>query len=260
MFTLFIRRYRTMILVGVFFFYLGCGLTLSLLRTDCVDAATKVAAYSDNYLDKVEYGVLILSGPDNELKRDSIRATWMKFANNIFEQNGEKLYKWNHTWIGQSVQQEFIKFFFVIGTQGLDEIKLAKLNSENARSNDLLLLESLQDSYKNLATKMLKTLKWFSENTKRMKYLIKCDDDSFVRVDLIVKDLEAFAPEMDATEISEYVSFKVRKLSPMFYLLLTVPFPHLYLRGETYTTVEGRYRTGEVWASCRLVPLQKFFI
>lgn len=198
-----------MILVGVFFFYLGCGVTISLLRIECVDAASKIAAYSDTYLDKVEYGVLILSGPDNEAKRDAIRATWMKFTNNLIEQNGERLYKWNHTWMGESVPQEFIKFFFVIGTRGLDEIKLAKIKSENVRSNDLLLLDNFEDSYKNLATKMLKSLKWFSENMKRMKYLIKCDDDSFVRVDLIVKDLETFAPEMDAPEISQYVSFKV---------------------------------------------------
>ncbi|KPI93379.1 Beta-1,3-galactosyltransferase 6 [Papilio xuthus] len=41
-----------------------------------------------------------------------------------------------------------------------------------------------------------------------MKYVIKCDDDSFVRIDLIVKDLDAFAPSMNAPELNKFVTFK----------------------------------------------------
>lgn len=152
--------------------------------------------------------MLILSSPNNEHQRDSIRTTWMKLANNIFIENGEKLYKWKLNM--DSIIPNFIKFYFVVGIKNLDNNKLSQLNFENDRSKDLLLLNNLEDSYKNLATKMLQTLVWFSKNLPNMQYLIKCDDDSFVRVDLIVKDLEAFAPDMTALEISEYVSYEVR--------------------------------------------------
>lgn len=156
----------------------------------------------------MEYAVLILSSPNNEQRRDSIRTTWMKFANNIFIENGEKLYKWKLNM--DTTIPNFIKFYFIVGIKNLDSEKLSQLNIENHRSKDLLLLNNLEDSYKNLASKMLQTFIWFSNNLKHMKYVIKCDDDSFVRVDLIVKDLEAFAPEMSAAEISEYVSYKVK--------------------------------------------------
>ncbi|XP_047035818.1 beta-1,3-galactosyltransferase 6 [Helicoverpa zea] len=234
MYVSFIRRYKSMILAGIFCFYFGCGITLSLLRLECADAlAAKDVSDAQKSLDKIEYAVLILSGPDNEPKRDAIRATWMKLSNNIFVENGEKLYKWNHTWIEQHYRNEFIKFYFVIGTQGLSETKLTRLNTENNRSNDLLLLDSFEDSYKNLAVKMLHSLKWLSTNLSRLKYLIKCDDDSFVRVDLIIKDLEAYAPEMNAHELSEYVTYK--KDLPSYKGLYWGYFDgraHVYLNGK----------------------------
>lgn len=159
------------------------------------------------YFFQVEYVVLILSSPNNEPQRNSIRTTWMRFASNIFIENGEKLYKWKLN--TDSTIPNFIKFYFIVGIKNLDNDKLSQLNSENHHFNDLLLLNNLEDSYKNLASKMLQTFIWFNKNLPHMKYVIKCDDDSFVRVDLIVKDLEAFAPDMCASGINEYVSCKV---------------------------------------------------
>ncbi|CAB3237308.1 unnamed protein product [Arctia plantaginis] len=223
-----------MVLVSIFFFYIGSGITLSLLRLECIDAlAAKESSLRQSSLSKVEYAVLILTGPDNEPKRDAIRTTWMKFANNIFVENGEMLYKWNHTWTEQHVSQSCIKFYFVIGTQGLTETKLLRLNSENNQNNDLLLLDSFEDSYRNLAIKMLHALKWLSNNLKNLKYLVKCDDDSFVRVDLIIRDLEAYAPEMNAQEISDYVTYK--KDLPAYKGLYWGYFDgraHVYLNGK----------------------------
>lgn len=201
------RRYKSMILASIFFFYIGCGLTLSFLRLECVDAVSSVNKVTKPY-SKSEYVVLIVSGPDNEEKRDVIRATWAKLATNIFIENGEKLFKWNHTWIGQTVQQDLIKFYFAIGTKGLSRNKLDKLRNENSRTHDLLILDQLEDSYRNLALKMLHALSWIDKNVEGLKYLLKCDDDSFVRIDLIVKDLEAFAPDMSDRKLSNYVSYK----------------------------------------------------
>lgn len=193
-------------LCSIFFFYIGCGVTLSFLGLECADAVVTYEENADNV--EVEYAVLILSSPDNISKRDTIRATWAKLAGNIFIQNGEKLYKWNHTWVGDDVRNDFIKFYFAIGTGGLNIDKLSKLKNENHLNNDLLLLD-FEDSYKKLASKVILSMTWFHANLKGLKYVVKCDDDSFVRIDLIVRDLEYHAPDMNAPDLSEYVTFKV---------------------------------------------------
>ncbi|RVE40918.1 hypothetical protein evm_014431 [Chilo suppressalis] len=196
-----------MILVSIFFFYIGCGLTLSFLRIECIDVVSTTTEQDFTESAEVEYAVLVLSGPENEDRRDVIRSTWGRFSENIFVENGERLYKWNHTWIGESKKQPLIKVFFTIGISGLKTDKLDKLKRELNRNDDLLLLD-LKDSYKALTSKVLSSLKWLNGNLKNLKYVIKCDDDSFVRIDLIVKDLEAYAPEMNDRSLKEYVSFK----------------------------------------------------
>ncbi|CAK1548502.1 unnamed protein product [Leptosia nina] len=176
---------------------------------DCTSAAhTAPVEGTISKFDKIEYAVLILSSPEYEAKRDAIRATWANFANNIFVENGVKLYKWNHTWIGHNAQQDFIKTFFVVGSQGLNGLKLEKLRAEHARTNDLLILDNLQDNYNNLATKLIYSFQWINKNLKNLKYLIKCDDDSFLRIDLIVKDLDTYAPGMDEPEIRKHITKK----------------------------------------------------
>ncbi|XP_047540013.1 beta-1,3-galactosyltransferase 6 isoform X3 [Vanessa atalanta] len=184
MFAVFLKRYKGMILASILFFYLGCGITLSFIRIECAsptsNASTRKSKENfDNNLDKIEYAVLIISNPLNEAKRDAIRATWANFIDNIFIEN-----------------------------EGLDTERMKKIQAEHTRSNDLLLLNNFEDSYKNLAKKLIHSLEWMSNNLKDLKYVIKCDDDSFVRVDLIVRDLEAFAPEMSGPTISQYVTYK----------------------------------------------------
>lgn len=205
----YLRRYRRMILVSILFFYLGCCVTLGLVKIECAQQSTENNKKLSNVFDSVEYAVLILSSPSNEAKRDAIRTTWANFINNICIENGERLYKWNHTRSGGNVKQEFIKFFFVLGTKGLDSQILERINSENARSNDLLLLGNFEDNYVNLTKKLILSLKWLNNNLKHLKYVIKCDDDSFVRVDIIVRDLEAFGLEMNGPPINQFVSYKV---------------------------------------------------
>lgn len=207
-----LRKYGTMVLLSVFSFYLGCFLTLSFTRIDCLSATSNNIAYKRNenaIFTTADYIVLIISSPSNEAKRDSIRATWANFVNNLSIENGEIVYKWNSTWVQKKSQQNIVKTYFVMGTLGLDKEKLEKLSDEQKRSKDMLFLDSVEESYKNLSLKMLHALYWLSKNLKEMKYVIKCDDDSFVRIDLIVKDLDAYAPSMSAPELRSFVTLKV---------------------------------------------------
>lgn len=215
---------------------------LTVTRLECTEALVSKDEYElSNFNPSYEYAVLIISGPDNEAKRDAIRATWGKLTNNIFTENGELLYKWNHTWVGHQTQKDIIKLYFALGTRGLSSSMLSKLKTENSRSKDLLLLESLEDSYNNLASKMLHSLKWISSNMKGLKYLIKCDDDSFVRVDLIVKELVAFAPNMNEPALSKYISFKVTILILLFY------FKFQYITLTTKQKTRGSIPSLHLW-------------
>ncbi|XP_041974319.1 beta-1,3-galactosyltransferase 6 [Aricia agestis] len=202
-----VQKYRNMVLVGLFFFYLGCVITLNFVNTEC-PASSTTGILESTVNTEVEYIVLVLSGPQNEVKRDAIRSTWANFVGNIITENNVRLYRWNHSWTEPKKAQSFAKILYPIGVQGLSENQLKKISNENSRSKDLILLENLHDSYENLARKVIESMIWLNNNYKNLKYVLKCDDDSFVRVDLIIKDLEAFAPQMNAPEISTYVTQK----------------------------------------------------
>ncbi|KAJ0181225.1 hypothetical protein K1T71_003310 [Dendrolimus kikuchii] len=247
MFLSFLRKYRNMILASAFFFYIGCFLTLNFLRLDCVNAVSTKATSDSSSTAKYEYVVLIISGPDNEIKRDAIRGSWVKLARNIFTVNNKVLYKWNHTWNSVQMQQEIVKYYFVIGTKNLNQHKMFKLKNEQNKDNDLLLLDNLEDSYKNLSGKMLLALKWIHNNIKELKYLIKCDDDSFVRIDLIVKNLEEYGPEMNAPELVDFITFK--KILP--------PFKGLYwgyFNGQAKVYMTGKWEEKDWFLCDRYLP------
>ncbi|GBP23012.1 Beta-1,3-galactosyltransferase 6 [Eumeta japonica] len=98
--------------------------------------------------------------------------------------------------------------YFALGTKGLTSEELENLKSEQRRTKDLLLLDEIEDSYKNLALKVKYSLKWLSENLKKLKYVVKCDDDSFLRIDLIIMNLETYAPNMNSPRLAKYISSK----------------------------------------------------
>lgn len=204
------RKYRDLIFISAIFFYMGYFFTISLLPLDCANtlAEVEVSTSTNHY----EYVVLIISGPDNEVKREAIRGTWAKLTSNIIVQNSKKIYRWNHSWSGVKALPKLIQLYFVIGIKNMNHNKVLKLKNEHNRANDLLLFENLEDSYKNLSLKILTALQWVNSNIKDLKYLIKCDDDSFVRIDLIVKNLEAYAPEMNAPELKRMVTYKMTSL------------------------------------------------
>ncbi|XP_014360342.2 beta-1,3-galactosyltransferase 6 [Papilio machaon] len=206
----YLRKYRTMVLASVVFFYLGCCLTINFTRIECANktSSKKELETQVQSLSKVQYVVIILSSPNNDLHRDAVRTTWGNYVNNIFVENGEIIYKWNHNSMSEQSQRNVIKLLFVVGTLGLSGIKADKLRNEQKRNKDILILDNIEDTYKNLSLKVLNALSWISENLKEMKYVIKCDDDSFVRIDLIVKNLNAFAPNMNAPELNKFVTFK----------------------------------------------------
>ena len=114
--------------------------------------------------------VMVLSSPNENGKgrRQVIRETWKR---------------------GFEAADSAVTIRFVLGTAGLVESQVFSLESEHANYNDLLLLPSLKDGYQNLTLKVLNILVW-ADNHLHFSYLLKCDDDTYIRVGAIVSELK----------------------------------------------------------------------
>lgn len=114
--------------------------------------------------------VVVMSGPRSSERRSIIRSTWMAAP------------RPGPVW-GR----------FVVGTAGLGAEELRSLELEQSRHRDLLLLPQLRDSYENLTAKVLATFVWLDSHL-RFQFALKADDDTFVRLDVLVQELRAEEP------------------------------------------------------------------
>ena len=119
--------------------------------------------------------ILILSAPRNAELRDTLRSTWLKLGPDR----------------AQTGHVNVVRHFFAVGTEGLRESKpklLRKLKQEQNTHQDLILIADLRDSFSNLTSKLVKGIDALTAIAP-FQYLLKCDDDSFVRVDVLVTEL-----------------------------------------------------------------------
>ncbi|NXU93918.1 B3GT6 galactosyltransferase, partial [Xiphorhynchus elegans] len=117
--------------------------------------------------------VVVMSGPKYSERRSIIRSTWLGAAGRA--QRGRV---WGR---------------FVVGTAGLGAEELRGLELEQSRHGDLLLLPELRDSYENLTAKVLATYVWLDLHLD-FQFALKADDDTFVRLDVLVEELRAKEP------------------------------------------------------------------
>ena len=113
--------------------------------------------------------VLVLSSVDStgRKRRDSIRATWA-------------------AGLRERVPPVLVRF--ALGTLGLAPTQRAALHTEGADQGDLLLLPALEDSYYNLTRKVLQAMVELDHGFS-FSYLLKCDDDSFVVLEPVCREL-----------------------------------------------------------------------
>lgn len=142
--------------------------TLSFLLL-CVHylASLKCSSSDVMILGKPKYRliILILTSPENFEQRNAIRKTWL------------------------SEKHASVKHLFAVGTWGVLPEQREKLLLEDKRFNDLLLLPHLQDAYGILTKKLLYSLKEIYKYYD-FDYLLKCDDDTYVIVDKILRELD----------------------------------------------------------------------
>ena len=112
--------------------------------------------------------VMIPSSPKGFDKRHLIRETWFK----------------------KYINSSLVALRFVVGLSNLSEEVKADLHTEEKKYNDLVLLEDLLDSYKNLTRKTLYTFIWAAYNM-RFLYLFKCDDDTYPHLGRMLYELHS---------------------------------------------------------------------
>lgn len=113
--------------------------------------------------------IVILTSPNGVDRRNTIRETWLS--------NVETL-------------DSVIVAKFIIGVKELAAEHMKSLEDENNLHQDILFLHELKDAYKELPSKVLQTFKWIDQNVNS-SYILKVDDDSFVRLDHIISELKS---------------------------------------------------------------------
>lgn len=173
--------------------------------------------------------VLVLTAPKNIEQRTAMRETWLnlrprmingsdyqkevtfvpKVMRNSFLEiesvDQQKIHLQNYQdWITSSripnvkVLNIKIKHLFAIGTLGLDSNVREEIRTEHKVYNDLLLLDDLEDSYKNLTLKLVKSMQKLNRTTPHFKFVLKCDDDSYVKLDYLTLDLIQYETKLKA--------------------------------------------------------------
>lgn len=133
---------------------------------------------NDSKLKNPELIILIISAPKNLDKRNTVRETWLRLykpKSDIFDNDQFK-----------------VKHYFVVGSIGLNKQQLSHLNNEQNRHGDLLLIP-VHDTYKNLANKIKKSFEWLDMQYDYglvYKFVLKCDDDSFVILPNLIDELQ----------------------------------------------------------------------
>ena len=94
-----------------------------------------------------------------------------------------------NTWLKDYRDSTEVVHWFVIGTAGVNEEEKWKLQTESEQYGDILLLENHTESYGHQCTnKLLLSFHWVANHSKA-QYVMKTDDDCYVRLPLILPQL-----------------------------------------------------------------------
>lgn len=169
-------------LYTIFAFLVGCMFAFSIMPIDRTcrieNSDREYNIMNNSKLKNPELIILILSAPNNFARRNIIRETWLTLKPSNDEKIDSKKFK--------------VKHLFSIGSLNLNKNELNELEKEQYEFKDILFVP-IQDSYSNLTLKVLKSFEWLNEQFNyglEFKYVLKCDDDSFIRLDNLVHELK----------------------------------------------------------------------
>jgi len=153
-------------LLFLFYCIYSSGCLKNATDTENTRSIRDVNKLSGTELSECYLFLLIISSPKAITQRKAIRDTWLKLKTSGHVNR---------------------KFF--IGTKGLSQATQIELAKEQIEHSDLLFLNDFVDSYESLTEKLLRSIVWVSRYINA-KFVMKLDDDSFVRLDTILSDLQ----------------------------------------------------------------------
>lgn len=257
--------------VILFAFILGCTITLSFTRIEkgcenCLQqshlAARPAAKVRSAFL-----LILILSAPDNVVERQTIRETWLSltpqrsfsadpslgfleynergFLQQESVQNQRKfLDKYQKVLtkadtLENKVPDLKVVHYFSVGSHGLKDEEKRRLLEEKRLYEDMLIMDELEDSYANLTRKLLMSFE-IMDTKVSFKYLLKTDDDTYVKLGQLVADLHRYD---EALAIKRYSAAN--------------PRPELYwgyFNGRAQVKKKGQWKEEEFTMCERYLP------
>ena len=93
------------------------------------------------------------------------------------------------TWYKGFRDSEDVMLRYIMGVNGLNDLQINKLHEENKTHGDLVFLDNFTEGIWALTNKTIALMKWATENVD-FTYLMKCDDDTFVYVHNIIRELK----------------------------------------------------------------------
>lgn len=230
------RKFILNILVNVLVFIVGCSITLAFTNVEKSCSSERNSVYvrepNVNHDNDIFLVILILSAPKNIEQRNAIRRTWLKInlrglavdslrkafiynENGFINQNSVEdqmadMERYKLKLLERETKTDTSNFaspnirtlhYFAISTENLPHNEHSNLLKENEMNKDLLLLNNLRDSYANLTRKLLRSIEAL-DNMPSFKYLLKVDDDTYVKLDLLTEELIAFDQSVSQHAIS----------------------------------------------------------
>lgn len=213
------------------FILLGSIITLGVIQIDNCDEAKykeSIRHYRTKNINNPSIVVCILSAPKNLERRNVLRETWLK-----------------------DINRKDILHYFVIGSSGLSPDFLLHLSAEQSKYNDLLILP-IEDSYSQLTRKVLQTFVWLDEQLYaglNFSYVLKCDDDSFVRLDLLKDEINSLQKSIENNNFDD-VDDSVQSINIQRNIndkILSVYWG--YFKGNAHIKTKGKWKESS-WILC----------
>ncbi|XP_023020536.1 beta-1,3-galactosyltransferase 6 [Leptinotarsa decemlineata] len=249
------RKCLEIFLFIVISFILGSMFTLSVMPIDktCMlqDSDREYNVMQNEKFRNPELIILILSAPDNLEKRNTIRNTWLKSIPNTNQRSNR--------------YEKFVfKHYFVIGSLGLTATQNQQFIIEQMEFKDILMLP-LHDSYKNLTEKVKRSFQYLDDQYDYglgFKYVLKCDDDSFVNLKNLIPELMNIE-KMYISENSERTLEKIEEKNHILSLNVQTDGKIAknelslywgYFSGNARIKTKGKWKQSDWIASDRYIP------
>lgn len=189
--------------------------------------------------------ILVPSHPANKRRRDAIRETWGRIAKDF------------------DLGTEQVIVMFVLGLpRDYDEYQRVK---KEAKLYQDLVVYDFVDDYRNLTIKSLLGMYWTSVYCNNARYVMKADDDVYINVPFVIRELKQYHPKElilgslnSRSPVKRYGQWKVE--------VNVYPFPMFppYCSGCLYImsadVVEKLYNISDINEPHKLIPVEDVYI